>query len=271
MNFQVVKLFILILLSFVLSCDGQSKSSNTAENSTEVGGYEELNTPTAGNVEGDSELTGTDMGMDNQPSNRNYVPDSEINTADDLIRTITLIENVINHAVRQFCDRCPSLVNICDQGGQYTQYNMDERVANCLFSDAESSGFNELQVNIQCEVMMANQVVDCLAMQTSCNRTEFLGCVQHINFQSCIESSELSRLENQCFGDSLTFTCEDGEDISRALVCDGNLDCFNGEDERADCPPPFECEDGSSIPRTWVCDGTADCAGGADESREMCP
>lgn len=148
---------------------------------------------------------------------------------------------------------------------------MDERIATCLFLDAESSGLSVLHEHIQYEVSMANQVVDCLQIQASCDQGEFMTCVQNINFKSCIEEGELNCLNNQCFVDPQTFTCGDGTELSRELVCDGNEDCFDGEDERADCSPPYTCNDGSSILAAWLCDGTADCADGDDEVQDSCP
>ena len=82
--------------------------------------------------------------MEEAGSKGNYVPSSEVNTTNDLLRTVTLNENVINHAVRQFCDRCSTLISICGQFSQYTDYQMNERIATCLFLDAESSRLSVL-------------------------------------------------------------------------------------------------------------------------------
>ena len=60
---------------------------------------------------------------------------------------------------------------------------------------------------------MANQVVDCLQMQTSSDQGEFMTCIQNINFNSCIEEVELNHLDNQYFMDPQTFTCGDGIEL----------------------------------------------------------
>ena len=61
-------------------------------------------------------------------------------------------------------------------------------------------------------------------------------------------------------------------------MCDGNRDCFGGEDE-ADCDPvvvgrcergEFTCADGSCVPSSFVCDGNRDCLDGTDESQSDC-
>jgi hypothetical protein len=61
----------------------------------------------------------------------------------------------------------------------------------------------------------------------------------------------------------------DAEPLSRTKVCDGNVDCPDGSDER-NCTPnqtAFECDDGGQLPITRVCDNVPDCADVSDETR----
>ncbi len=71
-----------------------------------------------------------------------------------------------------------------------------------------------------------------------------------------------------CPDSDTPFTCDDGEAVPGAFVCDGFPDCVAGEDE-VGCPPPLTCDGGQELPSDWVCDGEADCA---DETDELgCP
>jgi Low-density lipoprotein receptor domain class A len=56
--------------------------------------------------------------------------------------------------------------------------------------------------------------------------------------------------------------------IDKQWVCDGNMDCVDGEDE-ANCHnvtnlADFKCG-GQFIPTGWLCDGEQDCEDGSDE------
>lgn len=68
------------------------------------------------------------------------------------------------------------------------------------------------------------------------------------------------------------FTCNDGEEIPAGWRCDGEEDCWEGEDE-ANCTRmnAFLCagEEGEYVPLDYVCDGYDDCDDGSDE--EGCP
>ena len=132
-------------------------------------------------------------------------------------------------------------------------------------------GFGALYGAIQCEVEAANQTADCLATLEMCDPEAFGACVEGVNFRSCFADEALSQLQEQCLTDTSIYVCSDGEEIPSERRCDGNGDCFCGEDEVDGCPPPFTCEDGSSIPAAWLCDGTSDCEGGEDELPERCP
>lgn len=73
------------------------------------------------------------------------------------------------------------------------------------------------------------------------------------------------------------FSCPSGGCIWQAWVCDGQLDCDNGEDEDkaicSDRPPPcdpnkqqFRCEEsGQCIEYDQICDGHQDCTDNSDE------
>lgn len=66
----------------------------------------------------------------------------------------------------------------------------------------------------------------------------------------------------------ISFLCkEDSLCISHIQVCDGNLDCFSGEDER-NCPNliSFTCNSFNRvIPYQQVCDYQYDCSDKSDE------
>jgi len=67
------------------------------------------------------------------------------------------------------------------------------------------------------------------------------------------------------------FSCSKSDKcISRSLICDGNNDCANNEDEQ-DCGDEanrdrFVCVgNGRVISKSWLCDGVDDCGNNADE------
>jgi hypothetical protein len=76
-------------------------------------------------------------------------------------------------------------------------------------------------------------------------------------------------------------TCDSGDQIPPSRVCNGAVDCPDGDDEQG-CPIAcarscdvtgtrctvdcdFFCADGTTIPQDAVCDGIATCPGGDDE------
>ena len=71
----------------------------------------------------------------------------------------------------------------------------------------------------------------------------------------------LSEDENSCGWD--VYFCYGGQGIDLDYMCDGELDCPNGDDE-IDCPV-FVCEGGEEIPDAWYCDGVVQCVNGDDE------
>ena len=113
MNLKLNHLVLWICLSInFTACDDKTETAGS-----ETAGTEAASAETAG-----AETAGSEVQMEEAGLNGNYVPSSEVNITDDLLRTVTLIENVINHAVRQYCDRCSILTSICGQLGQYTDY-----------------------------------------------------------------------------------------------------------------------------------------------------
>ncbi|GFR68383.1 basement membrane-specific heparan sulfate proteoglycan core protein [Elysia marginata] len=68
--------------------------------------------------------------------------------------------------------------------------------------------------------------------------------------------------------DKMEFDCGDGHCISTSYLCDGQVDCNNGVDERecTSCQPGlFLCGNGVCITETFRCDGREDCDDGTDE------
>ncbi|XP_071498786.1 uncharacterized protein [Diadema antillarum] len=68
------------------------------------------------------------------------------------------------------------------------------------------------------------------------------------------------------------FTCGTGQRcLPRSWVCDGDLDCENGEDERnCRCDSGFQCSSGVCINSNYQCDGVHDCESGEDEENCTC-
>ncbi|XP_035706486.1 basement membrane-specific heparan sulfate proteoglycan core protein isoform X3 [Folsomia candida] len=70
----------------------------------------------------------------------------------------------------------------------------------------------------------------------------------------------------------LQATCNNGECISKQMICDGDLDCSDGSDEQRchhgkdGCEPnEFQCGNRRCVPKTWACDGDDDCGDNSDE------
>ncbi|ELU06020.1 hypothetical protein CAPTEDRAFT_95344, partial [Capitella teleta] len=69
-----------------------------------------------------------------------------------------------------------------------------------------------------------------------------------------------------------TFACKDKSCVLITHVCDGEMDCFSGEDEIY-CYPPnctciethFQCSSGQCIPLEKLCNDIQDCSDASDE------
>jgi hypothetical protein len=75
------------------------------------------------------------------------------------------------------------------------------------------------------------------------------------------------------------FLCDDGTVVHEGYVCDGLLDCLNGEDETEQACPViaddpsrdagvstiYVCRNGVEVAHGLRCDGVSDCPGGEDE------
>ena len=74
--------------------------------------------------------------------------------------------------------------------------------------------------------------------------------------------------EARCEGPT-GYMCNDGTVVRSTSRCNGLDTCPDGEDE-VDCPaepvpPVFLCDDGRPVPYAFVCDEDPDCSGGEDE------
>ncbi|XP_066268020.1 low-density lipoprotein receptor-related protein 6-like isoform X1 [Branchiostoma lanceolatum] len=68
------------------------------------------------------------------------------------------------------------------------------------------------------------------------------------------------------------YTCDNGDCVDAKNVCDGNVDCMDGSDERHRCHSTMECTDdqftcdnGHCVDAEKVCNGEADCTDQSDE------
>lgn len=73
------------------------------------------------------------------------------------------------------------------------------------------------------------------------------------------------------------FQCNNGNCVPLTWVCDGVLDCVDGEDEedqncsfKTCASNEFQCNNGNCVPLPWVCDGEIDCVDGEDEEHQHC-
>lgn len=74
------------------------------------------------------------------------------------------------------------------------------------------------------------------------------------------------RMNNDMKCNKWSFQCDNFFCISNVLVCNGQKDCLDGEDE-LNCRSIFyfNCNDSSSIPIQYVCNKINDCSKGEDE------
>ncbi|XP_012532761.2 vitellogenin receptor [Monomorium pharaonis] len=114
--------------------------------------------------------------------------------------------------------------------------------------------------------------------KSKCNSDEF----QCLFSKTCIPNIKRCNVHFDCedFTDELNckrecspteFTCNNGACIPKSLVCDGEIDCNNGEDEKCHSNTTlcesgqFQCASGGCITKSLKCDGTVDCYDGSDE------
>jgi len=71
--------------------------------------------------------------------------------------------------------------------------------------------------------------------------------------------------------------CLDKQCIGGEKLCDGQIDCIDGQDEslelcveQCDSESPFQCGNGKCISNSKVCDNVNDCVDGADELPNVC-
>lgn len=99
-----------------------------------------------------------------------------------------------------------------------------------------------------------------------------LGCNSSTNDPSTVTTTTYKpRIFGKC--EHNYFKCDSGDCILKRYVCDGQLDCSNGEDER-NCPEPFHscgtnefrCRtNGMCLPMEKYCDNVKNCPDGSDE------
>ncbi|KAI9558684.1 hypothetical protein GHT06_015473 [Daphnia sinensis] len=90
-------------------------------------------------------------------------------------------------------------------------------------------------------------------------------------FTAMQESYQQNTERLNCTGNH--FWCNSSSHIPRMWVCDGDKDCFNGQDElycnHHECDYGFiRCGSSQCIPLSQICDGTHDCFVGSDETGE---
>ena len=262
----------LIVLIIALICGGcESDQDQSSDNEMMSAGEMNAGEMSAGEMNAGEMSAGEMSAGEMTQTDPNRVPPQMIMSSQDLVRAFTLIENVINHAVRVYCDECSTMTALCEISGPFTQYYINQEIAECLLAEAGAVEQNRLLEGVACEIMFANQIVDCFGMISSCGSEEVDACLQIIDSNTCLATPEVMTLKSQCFSAQGLFICDNGSLIESEFVCDGERHCSDASDETADCPAPFICDDGSDIPRSWLCDGTSDCASGVDEEPENCP
>ncbi|XP_030833338.1 uncharacterized protein LOC755356 isoform X3 [Strongylocentrotus purpuratus] len=99
-------------------------------------------------------------------------------------------------------------------------------------------------------------------------------CYQESEICDGVVQCELSQEdETDCITpptNSPCFDCASRYCVIDEFVCDGDDDCFNGEDELNCTSTPLPCvqcdSDWSCVYDSWICDGVADCYNGEDEA-----
>ena len=182
--------------------------------------------------------------------------------------------NCVDHSDEKACSESYNVGFLCNDISYVLQSVKNDLIPDC--KDMSDEPLYQLlldaKIDRQYRCPQTGAMIPCEMGHTRCFQLTHL-CVLEYNIHNkitpCRNGAHLKHC--QYFPCTGSFKCPESYCVPMRYVCNGRLDCPNGEDEsgcmagQMECPGSLRCKDGGCVPPSKICDGIVHCPHGDDE------